>query len=315
MRQPVRPKPQPKPKKPPKPDMPPHLLPSPYSRLFRLGKGEFPAVYEAVAAELKQQDVHAAAATLLKMVQDETYYEYDEDEDVSEDGDPRSWTRLHAFSTFQLLGEAARIGIQPLLHLLDDDDDYIQEVSAYYYAAMGEPAIEPLMKILLDSEADTYLRAGAGSALAEIGEQYAELRGRIVSLLEQALIIETNDELIAAFIITNLMDVGARESIPLIEQAFAEKRVDMSVVQMADVEEHFDLPRVTPLVDWRKEAGYLEDDDEDYDDWSEDAPLSTLTENEEPQEVQKPYVAEVKVGRNDPCPCGSGKKYKKCCGA
>ncbi|MFC7062443.1 SEC-C metal-binding domain-containing protein [Halobacillus seohaensis] len=22
----------------------------------------------------------------------------------------------------------------------------------------------------------------------------------------------------------------------------------------------------------------------------------------------------MKVGRNDPCPCGSGKKYKKCCG-
>lgn len=23
--------------------------------------------------------------------------------------------------------------------------------------------------------------------------------------------------------------------------------------------------------------------------------------------------ARTKVGRNDPCPCGSGKKYKKCC--
>ena len=23
----------------------------------------------------------------------------------------------------------------------------------------------------------------------------------------------------------------------------------------------------------------------------------------------------AKVGRNDPCPCGSGKKYKRCCGA
>ena len=22
-----------------------------------------------------------------------------------------------------------------------------------------------------------------------------------------------------------------------------------------------------------------------------------------------------KIGRNDPCPCGSGEKYKKCCGA
>ena len=28
----------------------------------------------------------------------------------------------------------------------------------------------------------------------------------------------------------------------------------------------------------------------------------------------KPVKAEKKVGRNDPCPCGSGKKYKKCCG-
>jgi uncharacterized protein YecA (UPF0149 family) len=24
--------------------------------------------------------------------------------------------------------------------------------------------------------------------------------------------------------------------------------------------------------------------------------------------------APQKIGRNDPCPCGSGKKYKKCCG-
>jgi SEC-C motif-containing protein len=30
---------------------------------------------------------------------------------------------------------------------------------------------------------------------------------------------------------------------------------------------------------------------------------------------EKPTVRETpKVGRNDPCPCGSGKKYKKCCG-
>ena len=26
-------------------------------------------------------------------------------------------------------------------------------------------------------------------------------------------------------------------------------------------------------------------------------------------------LAKPDVGRNDPCPCGSGKKYKKCCGA
>jgi len=27
-----------------------------------------------------------------------------------------------------------------------------------------------------------------------------------------------------------------------------------------------------------------------------------------------PYTADAKPGRNEPCPCGSGKKYKKCCG-
>jgi uncharacterized protein YecA (UPF0149 family) len=26
-------------------------------------------------------------------------------------------------------------------------------------------------------------------------------------------------------------------------------------------------------------------------------------------------VTRQKVGRNEPCPCGSGKKFKKCCGA
>lgn len=38
------------------------------------------------------------------------------------------------------------------------------------------------------------------------------------------------------------------------------------------------------------------------------APRSTALD------VTKPLVSDKKVGRNDPCPCGSGKKYKKCCG-
>ncbi|MBK9293872.1 MAG: preprotein translocase subunit SecA [Oligoflexia bacterium] len=41
----------------------------------------------------------------------------------------------------------------------------------------------------------------------------------------------------------------------------------------------------------------------------------TFSRGEEPQEA-KPVVRDVpKVGRNDPCPCGSGKKFKKCHGA
>ncbi|OGJ05330.1 preprotein translocase subunit SecA [Candidatus Nomurabacteria bacterium RIFOXYC2_FULL_43_16] len=55
----------------------------------------------------------------------------------------------------------------------------------------------------------------------------------------------------------------------------------------------------------------------------ENAPKQTLvTSHTEPselggkkeKEVGLPRVGEVKAGRNDPCPCGSGKKYKKCHG-
>ena len=31
--------------------------------------------------------------------------------------------------------------------------------------------------------------------------------------------------------------------------------------------------------------------------------------------IQKEFLEREKIGRNDPCPCGSGKKFKKCCGA
>ena len=33
------------------------------------------------------------------------------------------------------------------------------------------------------------------------------------------------------------------------------------------------------------------------------------------QQVQQVVRGQEKVGRNDPCPCGSGKKYKKCHGS
>ena len=39
------------------------------------------------------------------------------------------------------------------------------------------------------------------------------------------------------------------------------------------------------------------------------------TDDFQQSERQSPFVRDVaKVGRNDPCPCGSGKKYKLCCG-
>jgi curved DNA-binding protein CbpA len=53
--------------------------------------------------------------------------------------------------------------------------------------------------------------------------------------------------------------------------------------------------RVKKLKKLKREAGLLDDDSD--------------SETEQPVRRTQP-----KIGRNDPCPCGSGKKYKKCCG-
>ena len=41
--------------------------------------------------------------------------------------------------------------------------------------------------------------------------------------------------------------------------------------------------------------------------------LATLY-NRRPPFATSGVIKKPKIGRNDPCPCGSGKKYKKCCG-
>ena len=44
------------------------------------------------------------------------------------------------------------------------------------------------------------------------------------------------------------------------------------------------------------------------------SPMAKVAVSREGTSKQQPKVAGKKVGRNDPCPCGSGKKYKHCCG-
>ncbi|MFA7076272.1 MAG: preprotein translocase subunit SecA [Candidatus Izemoplasmatales bacterium] len=43
-------------------------------------------------------------------------------------------------------------------------------------------------------------------------------------------------------------------------------------------------------------------------------PVSTYSGKEDMEVKRKPRTVQTKVGRNDPCPCGSGKKYKHCHG-
>lgn len=48
--------------------------------------------------------------------------------------------------------------------------------------------------------------------------------------------------------------------------------------------------------------------------WKQILTDEKLNEITKTQRLSKTIVKDKKVGRNEPCPCGSGKKYKKCCG-
>ncbi|MHB8418779.1 MAG: PBPRA1643 family SWIM/SEC-C metal-binding motif protein [Myxococcales bacterium] len=58
---------------------------------------------------------------------------------------------------------------------------------------------------------------------------------------------------------------------------------------------------------WHYIVGLEPDEPEDVSD------LTRLLALEEGRDVAHPPAP--KVGRNDPCPCGSGKKFKRCCGS
>jgi preprotein translocase subunit SecA len=91
------------------------------------------------------------------------------------------------------------------------------------------------------------------------------------------------------------MDLSAVESIDIIRQAFQKNRVTISIPSdLEDVEINLGLRmhRETPRPDYGMELEDFDDEDE-Y----------------EPTIIRQ----EPKIGRNYPCPCGSGKKYKKCC--
>lgn len=55
-------------------------------------------------------------------------------------------------------------------------------------------------------------------------------------------------------------------------------------------------------------------DDEEYEDDYFDEDEDYYEEEDKTRDRKPKFMDLNKVGRNDPCPCGSGKKYKHCCG-
>ncbi|HSI36965.1 MAG TPA: SEC-C metal-binding domain-containing protein, partial [Tepidisphaeraceae bacterium] len=106
------------------------------------------------------------------------------------------------------------------------------------------------------------------------------------------------------------------------------RHVDKIVAEDKRTRHLLTQPSEATLAAWRRRLDGLPEDvgdeeDDDFEDEEADEEFgldSPVPELPDAVSAYLPPVAQTirrdapKVGRNDPCPCGSGKKYKKCCG-
>ncbi len=115
--------------------------------------------------------------------------------------------------------------------------------------------------------------------------------------------------------------LGLRELAPLAADSFRAGRIDPQITEEGDFERDLAAAEQAPgdADRFKRDGlGYIDDILESLEKWSWTGPAEPVPrERQWPdvfQDGNVPYVNPLRhVGRNDPCPCGSGKKYKKCC--
>ena len=277
----------------------------PVRQLLSLGELQRDGKLDYAALGLSHNDVPA----LIRMATDDQLHH-------GPQNSPVVWSPVHAWRALaQLRAEEAIAPLVKLFRRSDDGmDDWVSEDLPHALAQFGEVALAPLTAYLADTKHGDWSRVAAAKAISFVGELHSHTRTDCITRLSAQLehFAEQSDTL-NAFLISPLLDLRAVEMMPEIERAFASGRVDEAVLgDVEDVQIEFGLktkrehpPKPNSLTRLGEKlrafapAEQLEQELESFD------PSGTIS---------VPYVAPLKVGRNDPCPCGSGKKYKKCCG-
>lgn len=197
----------------------------------------------------------------------------------------------------------------------------------------GDP--EPLYEVVFEPGADPFIRWSMFDALAILAVRGAFARERVARFLAEAFekLAPDDDGCVWAGWVDTVQTLGLAELTPLVKRAFDEGRVDESMMDFSDFEKglaraaaHPDAPfpayshNAEPWEDTIAELStwhcYTEEGRRERERWKErrDRGEELPSLWDDAPSFPAPYVNAFKdVGRNDPCPCGSGKKYKKCC--
>ena len=204
------------------------------------------------------------------------------------------------------------------------EEMFITDHADLLLAACGEAALDRLILVARSAAEPFELRLSVNEAIARIGLAQASARTRSRDhLLATAQDPKEDPELrnLAAYGFAEFATATDRDRLRELEK---QDLLDREVVDLATsgrYPPHYGIPIdlleiYDPEAIEERRKFYSELDAEPPEAELEDDPsLRALSHLDEPGGEPAPIVnSSPKVGRNDPCPCGSGRKYKKCCG-
>ncbi len=283
----------------------------PLDLLLTAGPRLDPAAFDAVLA---RPDL---AARLVELV---------EDEDLWSDDEPRAWGAVHATLLIASMKPPGALAI--LLEALRKAD--INEIAPVVnemptlLASFGPAAAPALLAVADDPGEEFLVRNGACDALTLMAVQDASLRPEVARHL-RAIASDDDEELDlrenAAISLMNFPERTDRALlVDLLSEIFDRESINLAIAgepaftldTRRSLRAFYDEPEPTLKLD--VETDELDDDLLD----EQEVPDEIEEMLAEPEPASQELFAKPElfvVERNAPCPCGSGKKYKSCCGA
>lgn len=241
--------------------------------------------------------------------------------------DERHGYFLHVFALYLLALWEEKRAFRPLLAYIAADshavldqleDTVTEDLHAILARTWDGGDLAPVKAIIEDSGANAFLRSACLRSLMALERMGRMRRNEMIAyaadILERLRHAENSD--FAASLVLDLADLqepGLRSAIDrwfdddLVDPIFSRDEVDEAyAAEFGDITEDLtQVDRFNGLIDYLAEwPWFTVRDVAEFDD---------LVAAEE-LDVEVPFVREGrKIGRNEPCPCGSGKKYKKCC--
>ena len=197
--------------------------------------------------------------------------------------------------------------------------DFITENMGQILASVCGGELEGIQSLIENEAADEWARcAGLTSLLTLVGggvKSRDEIVAYLASLFRDKL--RRENVVVWSSLVSVNCSLQPAELFDDIEAAYAEGLADPMFLTPDDVEYYMAVTQEEALSRLRERYRLVEDTCDEISWWAcfHEPPPPKARPSIAVSAVVQAFRKQPKTGRNDPCPCGSGKKYKKCCGA